>query len=444
MGDMRENFRQKAEELAQLEAQMLEDASYADDSENPVAVSGETANATPILIWLALAVVGFIGCRLAGAKIPEFVPYIVAAVCVYKAYMSFQSYRLDRESDKSARQGKARLEPLRKKREKLLQELNQMRQADSGLQGEYWWDMGVSPLQFLCYSGERLLGWDFQLMPQINFREKNGKIYCDDYTENGYTMTPEQARSFARKESLCELYRDEDVLSSGCTVYEIRQLNASHIEPIEEVATHTTRTYHDKKSDMEKFRRNLDQYERSFNLMYNGQYESNEEAHLMGRVSDQDWLSDSLFRDAVEDRYERKLDQRGEYDEDVRYSSVFRGLYCLEFLTCAWVLSAADGPLKGQIAYILLPLEEQKSIRFTMRADKKEKPCSGYLESYAGFDPLVYGWSNIRPSIQNAADILFHGENRTRLGLKKRDVLMPKPKGLESMEWCYLIWRDRT
>ena len=242
MGDTREDFRQKAEELAQREAQMLEYASYADHSENPAAGSGQTANATPIFIWLALAVVGFIGCGLAGDKIPEFVPFIVAAVCVYKAYMSFQSYRLDRETDKSANQGKARLEPLRKKREKLLQELNQMRQADSRLQGEYWWDTGVSPLQFLCYSGESLLGWDFKLMPQVNFREKNGRVYCDDYTENGYTMTPEQAHSFAQNKNLCELYQDDEVLSSGCAIYEIRQLNASKNEPIEEVATQTTRT----------------------------------------------------------------------------------------------------------------------------------------------------------------------------------------------------------
>ena len=90
-----------------------------------------------------------------------------------------------------------------------------------------------------------------------------------------------------------------------------------------------------------------------------------------------------------------------------------------------------------------MPRAEQSALNLIVRTTK-DTEFGGRLEPYGSSDAVEDGGIVGKMSIQMAADQLLHGETREQLlRLRKRDVLAPRPAGLDDYEWAYLIWRDQ-
>lgn len=403
---------------------------------------------------------------LAGAKMPSMVPVVVPAVIsaglllaisvlrqkgivvivlvlallfmLGKVYSNWQNYSMRKASLGKMTALTRQSRELEKERTRLIGELNGLRN-DAGRK-RYWWDLGLDPAFTPRMPGQPLPAgddWKLGLFHEIQLETKEDGIYLHDFLKTPLFCTKKYAEAM-RQGKTAELYRDDAVYASDATAYVCKHLYAYHLTPIEEIEGHTTVRKVNREQVLAEYRSQVDDLERMGNMILGNDYFTNEEAYMLGRMSVYDHNDIDTWRRLAEYDFKEKIPDEIRH---THYTQSFRNLWYMEFLSCAVVFLAADGSRAGQTALILHSNEEQESLGFTVRTNSAEE-MEGYLESYAGLEPLEVGGTCLRPSLAVFAGTLFGSSYRESLRLRRRDLLGEKPSGLTDEEWAYLIRTD--
>lgn len=445
----REEFRKLAEQLAELEAQILTGRAASNQQWNPMwEIQGQKKAQTTLAVCLAVAAIAAVLLKLMGdGGIKTMILGVILLAALLKAYLEWGVYKKQNAKLKQARQGFRAATDLEGRRKELIGKLDVMRRADPGLNKKYWWDAGISPNGFASVElpGTTLSSdWEYVVAQQVTLTEREDGLYCEDFVDHGVGVLSSEVEELVQSGNAAVLYRDEAVMSRPHEMFLCKYLYALDCQPIEEISTSTTRTRVDKEAEMRAYQDRLDAREVLWNAATGDGLLTNREAALYGKRSVSEFQREELYRGLAESDRQSKINAMPDYEEETQYRKVFRNLYVDEFVTCAMIFLSLEEQTAGKVAMVILPQVEVPSLTITMRAESAEHPSCGYLEHYMGQDALVMGKHNFRPSIRMAADQLFGGEWGKVMGLRKLDILAEKPSGLSDAEWCYLIWKNQV
>ena len=439
-------LRQKAEQLAQIESRI--DRGSAQAAQAPAPARRGAARPTALLVWLGVAAAGALAsAALDGSGMPALAGGLVCLVGLYKAYLAFNNYRADRREQRAADRAAGRVGGLAQQREQLLRELGRLRAADPAPAGRYWWEQGKDP----AVAGRLLPGrvpkydqWTYELLDPMYFSRDGAGVRLEDMRSAPVSVRGDDLRALAagRGAAAAVLYRDDALLKQGAA-FRVMKLFAYAAEPLEEIRSTTTRTRVDKDAQWDACQRKLDALEIGMNAAGRSALMTNQEMYLYGHKDIQEYAGDSLRRGVLEADAHRRIYGQDDYTERTTYRKGFHGLVRFTFICCADVyFSLAEGT-RGRVAAIAVPREPQNEVRVTVRTPKDRPALGGALVAHGGHDALEQGETVGRVSIQMAVDFLMGGEMRQTLGLRPRDVLAPRPAGLDDYEWAYLVWHDR-
>lgn len=362
-----------------------------------------------------------------------------------KTYSEWKNYTGKKDAGKEGRSVADQLETAQEERDYLIRELNALRDSRSGKR--YFWDIGLDPTRIPAMPGDMLQPadeWTIGVFNELQIENNKNGLYLHDFLREPLLCSARDIRPYLQQDS-AELYRDDAVIASNPTVYAIKHVYAFTMDPIEEIQGYTEVQTGGKARARQQFNDQADEREKWWNEMMGGKGPiTNEDAYYMGEMSDSEYWNEDTYRKL---REREAVDSTPDTTEIPHYNKGFYGLWSMEFLSCALVLVAADGPYAGKAAWILRPNRPQKSLWFTVRMDQDASGnltngIAGYLESYLAEDPLQWGNIELMPSLALFAEDLFNEDNRRQLGLHSRDVLADKPKGLTNEEWVYLIRTD--
>ena len=384
---------------------------------------------------------------LAGGGAALAVVLLVCLAGLYKAYLAFNNYRADRREQRAADRAAGRVGGLAEQREQLLRELGRLRAADPAPAGRYWWEQGKDP----AVAGRLLPGrvpkydqWTYELLDPMYFSRDGAGARLEDMRSAPVSVRGDDLRALAagRGAAAAVLYRDDALLQQGAA-FRVMKLFAYAAEPLEEIRSTTTRTRVDKDAQWEACQRKLDALEIGMNAAGRSALMTNQEMYLYGHKDIQEYAGDSLRRGVLEADAHRRIYGQDDYTERTTYRKGFHGLVRFTFICCADVyFSLAEGT-RGRVAAIAVPREPQNEVRVTVRTPGDRPALGGALVAHGGHDAMEQGETVGRVSIQMAVDFLMGGEMRQTLGLRPRDVLAPRPAGLDDYEWAYLVWHDR-
>lgn len=446
MTDKKALFRQKAEQLAQVEAQILAGADYS--AVNPLRVNRTASRPTQALVWLGVAAAGGALFALWGdGGVRSLVFGLVGLAGLFKAYLAWSSFRANRAEEAAENQITGQVTQWETQRAALRDELNRMRRDDASLQGVYWWDKDKNP----AVAGKLLPGkvpgydrWRYDLLNPAYLNPEKGGVFLEDMRRFPVLVPGGDVRALLASQSAPQavVYRDPALLDGEDEVYRIMKLYAYTDEPIQEIEARTTRTRVDKEAQWNAYQQKLDQMEIGLNAVGSRQLMTNMEMYLTGQKDVQEFARDQVRRGILESAAQSKIQAQDDWEERTTYRKVFQNLHRLTFVCCADVyLSCREGSA-GRVAAIAVPRAEQSILRLTVRTPGGDV-LGGMLEDYGGSDGVENGGTIGKLSIEMAADWLLNGEARGVLQLKPRDVLAPRPAGLDDYEWAYLIWKDR-
>lgn len=433
-------FRNKAEELARLEASLV---GRGEDEKGGITYQ-EKAQMNMIRLYVhgALAVLALVGLNF----LHKWLMILCIALLVYalgEVYVFWKQSVLYKAMNVSKTAREDSVDSGKAKREALIGELNRLRSEHKELQGNYWWDAGVDPLLPIICTGDAMfpIDWDYSLLFPIRFQEIQGKgVRCNDFTKDGFFVSTKEILAMANSGKTMEIYRDDALLNSGADTWLGAILYALKDGPVTEVQAVTTTRHVNKAAEMAAYRSKLDAYERAENSLLGNFMLTNEEAFITGKLDANSYAGSSLFREALEERRAGQLD-REDGATSTQYKEVYRNLFHGKYLPCAWVFMTAEG--EARVASIQVLSGKQDVIEMTWRFTS-DKDQGGFLESYAEYEALEIGKEKVAPGLGHVVNsLLAKGEKRTSLHIRKRDVLAPKPAGISEWDWCYLVWKDR-
>lgn len=383
-------------------------------------------------------------------SIPAVILFFPAAFYTFfKAYSEYNRIKNAPEEMTEEERGRELVTRLEEKRAEIISQLNQMIQDNPKLDGNYWWKLNKNP----AFEGKRMPGtipdpavWKYVCTHHYWFSETPAGYILEDMMRYFVGVGPEDARKLFDPQKVKIIYRNEELLQRKNTKgYLLMHLYAVHTEPIEEVRKSTTVTAVDRKAEMARIRQKLDSIEIARNAALHKELMTDQERLLYGKSTVQEYVNDNAWRDLAEANAEARLRERGETETHDRYYKAFLGLYRVFLYNCADLLMNAEQTAHLECAAIGVPKTEQKIVQLYVRAPKGDldNPFHGRLESYDGEDAIEEFEGGV-PSVRMAVDQLMNPEAARHIKLRKRDVLAPRPKGLDDYEFSYLIWGDRS
>lgn len=365
--------------------------------------------------------------------------WIVVILALGKTYMNWKQQSFIKNNEENSKAAGNVLAGLMQQRSDLISELNKMKSSDD--KKKYWWETGVMPSERSKWTPKLDLSeWKFGVFDEIKIVPKKDGLYCEDFVNEMTICSRKQAEKLCKSSDFCEIYRDNNAWSSKNNQFVSRYLYAYSMDQLEEITSHTTRVRIDKEGEMKKYQNKLDEWERISNWEELGTFDTNRELYDYDKISRKTYQNRSYDRNWMEYWKQDEINKMPDYEENTVYRQKFDNFYDMVFLPCAMILWEVKGDSVGRIASVFISRKIQNSIEFTMRAEVRECPSCGYLESYLESEPLIIGGTRIKPDIKMVADYLF--EKQTDYKFCKRDILEPKPNGLTDEEWCYLIWMD--
>lgn len=455
MGSNRELLRELSEEVAKLEQHIYELRFYSE--RNPKGLSAQKKSppkngARKWLILVAVIAVLFFytfdfDIRLLPVVIISTLTFgLIPLILAFRANKAYRKKRSEWDAEQAAEQEAVqRLMKAEELREQCVKKLREMCEADPSLDGDYWWKADWDPVLaetqlpgFVPDLNEWKLAW----MNHPFLERKEKLVHLADMEQ-----TPVTIREAGVDEILdggAVLYRRDDILEDRDQDFLISHLYAYAVEPIQEVRKNTTWEKVDREAEMDAYRQGQDELESWLNLMGGEGFIDNDTRLLMGNMSANDYLRESMFRDLREMDYEDKLNARPDYEENTRYTKGFYGLSRIRLYNCADILLSTSEAHPGECAAIVLPRENQRILQMIVRSGDKNDPFVGRLEYYR--DEPGYRQTNAlgKPSVRMAAEILFDPDVMENLDLAPRDVLAERPEGLSPLEFAYLMVMNKN
>lgn len=378
--------------------------------------------------------------------------FIFPPIAIYTFYLAYKTNKVYKEAlEKWMEEGTVKnnlieiVTSQEKRRAELIEKLDAILKERPDLDGKYWWKAGKNP----AYDGALLRGkepaepeWNYALLNHVWFREEQDTIYLEDMMSYFVGIEAKDGLAMVSPENGAVLYRNDDLLSEKARGFQLMQLYAYAIEPIEEITKSTTRTAIDKEAERAAYQRRLDAQEIALNALGSKNLMTNQEMQMTGKMSMEEYVHEDLIRGMYEADFESKLRARGDYDERTSYSKGYHGLSRIVLYNCADVLISVEEKTNGHCAAIVVPRTRQKLIQLFVRSGKKDNPFVGTLESYAGNPGLSLLESEGDPAIRMAVDKLMDASGAKLLHLKDRNVLAEQPEGMDEYEFAYLTWRD--
>ena len=208
--------------------------------------------------------------------------------------------------------------------------------------------------------------------------------------------------------------------------YRIAELCLWRIKDATQVRRTEMRVYEDHEipGQMKAYAERLDEMERMFNLLGRHDLSTDEEMHLMGRMSTSDFFKSQMNREYLTNSYARKLQE----ETYTRVEVENREIYCQEFRPMGIVV------LEGERVVQVLVYRQARP----------------YEEYYTDQSKVIYNLDTHEVNGSHEADRLWALCHIGCFPLEKADLLGIKPEYLSDREWyefvynCYRIPKDDT